>query len=378
MKINVDKESLLKSIQVADSIISSKNVNTILSNCLFNVTKDQIEILSTDNEMAVRTKIDAVSEGDISFTANGKKFSSILKELPNDELVININDQMTIDIKTKSKEVKGHYSLIGTGTDEYPEIPAFSETGSLEVEQSILREMIKKVMYSASNDTIKPVFNGIYVISEKKGTMSAVATDSRRLALITRILENESELELGEGFIIPLKTVNEVFRLLESTGLCRFSLNNNQCFFRIGNTEIISRIVDGQFPNYKHVIPLENNMEVIIETKKMLESVKRAMIFTREPANKVILTFNGSKLKIEANTPELGEAEEELTVESTSDEKVTLGINAQFMIDCLKEIDSYSIKCGITGQMSPVTIMPEDDREYVSVIMPIQIKSTGE
>ncbi len=378
MKINVDKESLLRSIQVADSIISSKNVNTILSNCLFNVTKNQIEILSTDNEMAVRTKIDAVSEDTISFTANGKKFSSILKELPNDELVLNINDQMTIDIKTKSKEVKGHYSLIGTGTDDYPEIPEFSEKSAIEIEQSIMREMIKKVMYSASNDTIKPVFNGIYIISENKGTMSAVATDSRRLALITRIIENESELELGEGFIIPLKTVNEVFRLLESTGLCRFSFDNNQCFFRIGNTEIISRIVDGQFPNYKHVIPLENNMEVIIETKKMLESVKRAMIFTREPANKIILTFNGSKLKIEANTPELGEAEEELTVESTSDEKVTLGINAQFMIDCLKEIDSHSIKCGITGQMSPVTIMPEDDKEYVSVIMPIQIKSSGE
>jgi len=378
MKINVDKESLLKSIQIADSIISSKNINTILSNCLFNITKEQIEILSTDNEMAVRTVIDAVSEGDISFTANGKKFSSILKELPNDELVLTINDQMTIDIKTKSKDVKGHYSLIGTGTEEYPEIPIFSENSVIELEQPVLREMIKKVMYAASNDTIKPVFNGLYIISTKKESMSAVATDSRRLALISRTMENGGGVNLEEGFIIPLKTVNEVFRILESTGQCRFSYDSNQCFFQIGNTEIISRIVDGQFPNYKHVIPHENNMEVIIESKKLLESVKRAMIFTREPANKIILTFQGSKLKIEANTPELGEAEEELTVESSSEEKITLGINAQFMIDCLKEIDSVSIKCGITGQMSPITIMPEDDKEYVSVIMPIQIKSSDE
>ena len=378
MKIHVDKENLLKSIQTADSIISSKNVNTILSNCLFNISKEQIEILSTDNEMAVRTVIDAVSEGDISFTANGKKFSSILKELPNDELVLTINDQMTIDIKTKSKDVKGHYSLIGTSTEEYPEIPLFSENSVIELDQPVLREMIKKVMYAASNDTIKPVFNGLYIISTKKESMSAVATDSRRLALISRTMDNGGGMNLEEGFIIPLKTVNEVFRILQSTGQCRFSYDSNQCFFKIGNTEIISRIVDGQFPNYKHVIPNENNMEVIIESKKLLESVKRAMIFTREPANKILLTFEGSKLKIEANTPELGEAEEEITVESTSEEKITLGINAQFMIDCLKEIDSVFIKCGITGQMSPITIMPEDDKEYISVIMPIQIKSSDE
>ncbi len=378
MKINVDKENLLKTIQIADSIVSSKNVNTILSNCLFNITKDQIEILSTDNEMAVRTKIDAVAESNISFTVNGKKFSSILKELPNDELVIDINDQMAIDIKTKSKEVKGHYRLIGTGTEDYPEIPEFSENSAIEIEQSLLKEMLKKVMYSASNDTIKPVFNGIYLINEKPGFISAVATDSRRLSLITRNLDNETDIGLQEGIIIPLKTVNEIFRLLESSGLCRFSYDNNQCFFRIGNTEIISRIVDGQFPNYKHVIPLENSQEVIIETKKLLDSVKRAMIFTREPANKIILTFNNSKLNIEATTPELGEAEEELNIESNSNEKVTLGLNAQFLIECLREIDSYSIKCGITGQMSPITIVPEDDKEYVSVIMPIQIKSSAD
>jgi DNA polymerase III subunit beta len=374
MIIHVDKDALLKSINIADSVISSKNINTILSNCLLKVTKNGIEILSTDNEIAIRTKLSAVSDKSVSFAANGKKFASILKELPSDELTINVNDSLLIDITSKSKEVKGHYTLIGISPDEFPEIPGFVDDNSIEIEQGILKEMIRKVNYAASSDTIKPVFNGIFFISNTKGNISAVATDSRRLALITRTVKQE--INFGDGIIIPLKTVNEVSRILESSGNCRFSFNNNQCFFKIGNTEIISRIVDGQFPNYRQVLPKEFMFEMEISTKKLYDSVKRAMIFSREPANKIVMNIQNNKIIIQANTPELGEAEEELAVKSSKDDKISIGINAQFLVDSLKEVDSEYIKCGITGQMSPVTITPINDDNFVSIIMPIQIKSS--
>jgi DNA polymerase III subunit beta len=374
MVIHVDKEALLKSINIADSIISSKNINTILSNCLFKVSKNSIEILSTDNEIAIRTRLSANSEKSLSFAANGKKFSSILKELPNDELSINVNDSLLIDITSKSKDVKGHYTLIGLSADEFPEIPIFMDDNSIEIEQSMLKEMIRKVIYAASGDTIKPVFNGIFFISNSKGNVSAVATDSRRLTLITRSIKQD--INFGDGIIIPLKTVNEVSRILESSGTCKFSFNNNQCFFKIGNTEIISRIVDGQFPNYRQVLPKEFMFEMEVPTKKLYESVKRAMIFSREPANKIIMNLQNNKIIIQANTPDLGEAEEELSVKSSKDDKISIGINAQFLIDALKEVDSEFITCGITGQMSPVTMTPINDDNYISIIMPIQIKSS--
>jgi DNA polymerase III subunit beta len=374
MVIHVDKETLLKSINIADSVISSKNINTLLSNCLFKVSKSSIEILSTDNEIAIRTRLSANSDKSISFAANGKKFSSILKELPNDELSINVNDSLLIDITSKSKDVKGHYTLVGLPAAEFPDIPAFMEDNSIEIEQAMLKEMIRKVMYAASGDTIKPVFNGIFFISNTKGNVSAVATDSRRLALITRSVKQE--INFGDGIIIPLKTVNEVSRILESNGTCRFSFNNNQCFFRIGNTEIISRIVDGQFPNYRQVLPKEFMFEMEVSTKKLYDSFKRAMIFSREPANKIIMNLQNNKIIIQASTPELGEAEEEISVKSSKDEKISIGINAQFLVDSLKEVDSEYIKCGITGQMSPVTITPVNDNNYISIVMPIQIKSS--
>lgn len=374
MIIHVDKEALFKSINIADSVISSKNINTILSNCLFKVTKNSIEILSTDNEIAIRTRLSANSEKSVSFAANGKKFSSILKELPNDELSINVNDSLLIDITSKSKDVKGHYTLIGLSADEFPDIPVFMEDNSIEIEQAMFKEMIRKVIYAASGDTIKPVFNGIFFISNTKGNISAVATDSRRLALITRSIKQE--INFGDGIIIPLKTVNEVSRILESSGTCKFSFNNNQCFFKIANTEIISRIVDGQFPNYRQVLPKEFMFEMEVPTKKLYDSVKRAMIFSREPANKIIMNLQNNKIVIQANTPDLGEAEEELSVKSSKDEKISIGINAQFLIDALKEVDSEFLTCGITGQMSPVTMTPINDDNFISIIMPIQIKSS--
>ena len=373
MIINVDKESLLKSINIADSVISSKNINTILANCLFHVDKNELEILSTDNEIAVRTKINVVSDSSESFTANGKKFSNIIKELPNDELVIEVNESFRIDIKSKAKELKGHYTLFGTTTDEYPEIPDFKDENSVELDQAVLKETLKKVIYAASTDTVKPVFNGIFLTADHEGTMTAVATDSRRLSKITRAIDNKIDFE--NGIIIPLKTVNEVYRLLDIKGKCRFSFLKNQCFFKINNTVIISRIVDGQFPNFSQVIPKEFAFEAVIQTRKFHDAVKRAMIFTREPANKIVLHFSENHLLIQASTPELGEAEEELDIKSSGKNKISLGLNALFLSEALREIDSDSIRCGITGQMSPVTLQPENDSNYVSVIMPIQIKT---
>lgn len=374
MKLTINKDTILKAINTADSVISSKNINTILSNCLFNVSRDNVEIIATDNEMAVRTQIDASADNDFSFTANGKKLSSIIKELPDEDISITIDDSMVINIK--SSNIKGNYTFYGIDSNEYPQLPEISNENSIDIEQATFKEMIKKVIYAAATDTIKPVFNSIYIISEKPGTITAIATDSRRLSMITR--EINSEAFIGEGIIIPLKTINEVYKLLSNSGSCKISFDSKQCYFKINETEIISRVIEGQFPNYKQIIPKEYSHKSIIETSKILDSVKRAMVFTREPANKIIMTLNKDILHIEANTPELGQAEEELNIESDNKEKIFLGINAHFLFDTLKQIDSFSFVCGITGQMSPITIIPEDDKNYISVIMPIQIKTSAE
>lgn len=372
MKIVVDKDVLQKSVSIADAIVSSKSVNTVLSNCLFNISKDQIVIISTDNEIAIRTSLDTVADENMSFAVSGKRFAGILKELPRGEVEIIIDRSFMIDIKTKGG-LKAHYTLVGASGEDFPEIPVFADEGACEISQTIFKDMFKKVSHAAALDTIKPVFNGIYLMADGPGKLVAVATDSRRLSMISRKIDNG--MDLSEGIIIPLKTASELTRLMGSGGVCQFSLLENQCFFRIGETEVISRIVDGQFPNFKQVIPKEQKINVIVETKKLVDSLRRAMVFTREPANKVILNFNKDILVIESKTPDLGESEEEISIESDAKDTLSIGINALFLMDTLREIDSDSVYIGMTSQMSPVTLHPEGDPDFLSVIMPIQIKS---
>lgn len=374
MTILVDKESFIKALNITDSVIASKLMNSILSNTLLAINDKEMILIATDNEIAVRTKISVISNIEKTLLINAKKMIGIIRELPNDEIQISIEDKYQIKITSKSKDIKGHYTLIALPNEGYPTIPEFKNDSAIVLDQSLLKEIIKKVIYAASSDTIKPVFNGILITIDSNNKISAVATDSRRLAIIVKNLQNDNDNRLE--IIVPLKTINEIYRLLQNTGKCEFSVHNNQFFIKIGDTEIISRIVDGQFPNYKQVMPREYIAEVEIDTEKFHDSVKRAMVFTKEPANKLILSFSGKKLIIRAQTPELGESEEEIELLKGFDDSITIGINAQFLIDALKEINADTIQCGITGQMSPLTIVPKADDTFTSIIMPIQIKSS--
>ncbi len=371
MRIEVDRDNLLRGIGIADTVISSKNINTILSNCLFNVSKDHLEIASTDNEIGIRTTVEAVSDSTLSFTVNGKKFAGILKELPKGTVIVEIDSSYLVSVI--SKGVKGQYKLVGTAKGDFPDIPQFDDEHSIEVDQALLKDAIRKVVYAAATDLIKPSFNGVYFVSEDFGTINAVATDSKRLSIVNIPVDKSVKLE--EGVIIPLKTVHEVMRLLGNYGTCRFYLGKTQCFFRIGETELVSRVVDGQFPNYRQVIPHENKMNAVVPTRQLLESLKRVMIFTKEPSFKIVLAFTRETLKIEAKTQDLGEAEEEVVIEMDSEDSITVGMSAQYLIDAVKEIGDDEIILGLTSQLSPMVITPLKMKDSKSVIMPIQIKS---
>ncbi len=371
MRIEVDRDNILRAIGIADTVVSSKNINTILSNCLFNVSKDHIEIASTDNEIGIRTSVEAISDSSLSFTVNGKRFAGILKELPKGTVIAEIDSSYYVSVI--SKELKGQYRLVGTAKGEFPDIPHFDDEQAVEVDQGVFRDAIRKVVYAAATDLVKPSFNGVYFVSEDFGTINAVATDSKRLSVVT--IPVDKSVKLDEGVIIPLKTVHEVMRLLGNYGTCRFYLGKTQCFFRIGETELVSRVVDGQFPNYRQVIPHENKMNAVVPLKPLLEALKRVIVFTKEPSFKTVLHFSRETLKIEAKTQDLGEAEEEIAIEMDNDDSITVGMSAQFLIDAIKELGDDEITLGLTSQLSPVVITPSKSKDCKSVIMPIQIKS---
>jgi DNA polymerase III subunit beta len=371
MYFEIDRDLLHRSVNIADSIVSSKNVSGILSNCLFMVTKGELIIISTDNEIGIRTSCDAVADSTFAFTLNGKLLSQILKEMPKGLCRIEIDETYSANISSLSKDMNGNFKIVGTSRGDYPEFPDFDEDSAIEMDQVILKSMIKKVVYAASTDAIKPVFNGVLINFEGANGFVTVASDSRRLSLSRK--KTDTVLDLKDGIIIPLKTINEIFKLLNS-GICKFSVKGNQCFFKVGETEIFSRLIDGQFPNYKQVIPREYLSSAVIDTKKFTESLKRVMVLTREPSFKVALKFSKDKLVLEAKTPELGESIEKMEIDYKGDE-LLIGINSQYVMESIREIETLAFKMSITGQMSPVVITPENSEDYLSVIMPLQLKN---
>ena len=197
MRIEIDKDQLMEAIGIADSIIPSRSVNAILSNCLFNVIKDEIEIISTDNEIGIKTRVEGVADGEVSFTVEGKRFYGILKELPRGVVYIDVSSSSALDIT--SKAIKGHYKLLGTSAEDYPDLPAFYNKEEVEIKQSEFKALIKKVMYAAASDNLKPVYNGIYIVPDVSKKITFIATDSRRLAIITK--EMDAPVEIEEGVI---------------------------------------------------------------------------------------------------------------------------------------------------------------------------------
>jgi DNA polymerase-3 subunit beta len=369
MILEIEKSALLRAVVIADSIIQGKSVNAVIDNCLFSVFKDYIIIQSTDNEISLKTEIEANSDSEGMFTCDGKKLAQILKEMPDGLINISIESNL---MKVQSKTIKGSYKLVTTDGENFPEIEIQNFENLVELDQNVFKKMIKKVIYAASHDSIKPVFNGVYLVSPGAESLNLVASDSRRLSLISKEVANSSSLT--NGAVIPLKTINEVFKLLDS-GMFKFGLSETQCYFQIGTTTIISRLIDGNFPDYDKVIPKDYLDTVIVDTKKLITSLRRVMVFTKEPTFKVTMEFTSDKLIIASKTPEYGEASEELPIERQNSEELVIGINSQYIMDSLKEIESFALKINLTGQMSPVTLVPEDDENYVAVIMPIQLRS---
>jgi DNA polymerase-3 subunit beta len=379
MKFIVDKTLFISALKKVKLSIASKNSNTILSSYLLSIKNNQIAITGTDNDEAIICSLPVIADIDFDFSVEASILLSALATLSNENVEIVLNSDNILSIKSvassfscfKKKITASIIQIPCTDKSDFPVIPRINKKEAFEVEQSVFKDMIKNVSYAASTDVIKPSFNGVYFISEKKGFMSVVASDSCRLSICSRSFSDE--VEIKEGVIIPLKTINDLLKIL-GNGKCFILVKNNQCFFKIDNTEIITRVIDGQFPNYKQVIPVDYVKKVYVKKDSLIDSLQRVMVFTKEPSYKVYLNFLSDKIKIEAKTAEIGEGFEEITAESNNKEDISLGINSQYLLDSIKDIDFDIIEIGITGVMSPLCIKNEKDEHTTAVIMPIQIK----
>ncbi len=371
MNFYVEKDLLLKTLLTVDSTITVKSANYILSLSLFNVSKDKLEIVTTDKDIMMKSSIKVNASKQFSFLVNGKKLANIIKEFPKGDVTVCVDDNFSISIS--SKLLKGNYTLVGMPKGEFPEFIKIQESIAFDIDQIDFKEMIRKVAYSVANDNIKPAFCGIFFTMDENTKLTAVATDAKRLSLFS--IPVDSSLKLKEGVIVPKKAIGEIYRLLSDSGKCVFSIGMNMCSVKIENTEIVSRLVDGQFPNYKQVIPREFTETIAINREKFLETIRRIMIFTKEPFYKVSFKLENDVLYIYSEYPEFGKAEEELSVITTNNSTMEFVLSANYLYESVREMDEEEIEMKILMPTSPIMIKPKKRKDELFIVMPVQSKN---
>ncbi len=335
MKFTISKDVFMEGLQKVQNVVSSRAMLPILSNVLLTAKDGRLILTTTDLDVGITGSVEANVEKEGATTLPAKRLFSIIKELPSSEV------QVTVDAKNYATIQSGpsKFKIIGLADSEFPPLPDFTEAKSFKIPQVELRNGLKKTAFAISTDETRYVLNGIFA-SFREGKLSLVATDGRRLAMADMELEFPASDE-GD-IIIPAKAIHEVQRLLGDSGDLELKLSDGQISFQVGDTLLASKLIEGNYPNYRQVIPGDSNERIIIERERLLETVRRVAILSSDKSNSVKLTFRENEIEVSANSPDIGEAQETMEVAYTGPD-MQIAFNPAFLQAPLHALDNENV-----------------------------------
>jgi DNA polymerase III subunit beta len=368
MNLTIAKEQIINGLQAVQNVVGTRTTLPILSNVLIRAEKDRLEFTATDLDVTISCAVEASVKKPGSATVPVKKLFGIVRELNNPEIEIEIDDKNLCSVRSGAS----FYKINGLAAEEFPPLPKFKEDKKVVLPQEKIRGMMKKTSFAISTDEARYVLNGIF-ISLKEHKMTMVATDGRRLALVDEDVD-VSEKSQGE-FIIPAKAVNELNRLLQDKGDIEIRYTDNQASFTLKDDKgfsilIISKLIEGNYPNYRQVIPAETKERIALSREELLHALKRAEIMTSEKSNSVKLTFGKNNLAITANSPEVGEARESLAINYKGKE-MAIAFNPKYMIDPLNALPNEEVFIELIDELSPGVL--KINGPFLYVVMPMRL-----
>lgn len=363
MKVKCLKENLSYGLQNVQRAITGKKTIPILDGILIKAENNHLKITATDLELGIETKIPAeiIEEGEVVVTSG--KFIELIKKLPNVTIDLNkINNNLNIKYLNSEVELKGF------NPDEFPLLPEVQEEFNFSIKTVNLNSLIKKTLFASSPDESRPVFNGaLFNISENE--IKIVTTDSHRLAINKLKIENNENLI---NIIIPRKTLNEIQKIFkDDEEIIKVFGNSKQVCFINSDTKIISRIIDGKFPNFDQVIPKNYQTVIKLNKKDFLDTIERASLFVDSIDNVSIIKLNikDSNLNITSKS-ETGYLNENLNAYVEGD-KLEISFNSRYLIESLKIIETDDIEFKFSGSLSPA-IIKETNESYIYLVLPLR------
>ena len=374
MKFKINQDHFSNGLQQVLNVVASRSTMPILSNVLIEAEEEHISLTTTNLDLGIRCRIKADVSETGSITLPVRKLATIVKELPVSEVFLETNKSNQAKITSGGSLFK----IMGIGSEEFPPLPTFENRKVFELAQDEIVNMLKSVSYAQSTDENRYILNGVYFnFADEKLTL--VATDGRRLGLTG--LELEVSEENAGSLILPAKTVAELERLMGKGEKVNIAFNDRQAAFEIGLDEagdsglvdhlyLVSKIVEGNYPNYRQVIPKETEHRVKIERELMLECVHRAALVTSDKSNSVKIKISKNLLEISGQSTEYGESHESMAIAYDGPE-VQVAFNPQFLMEPLKALTKDEVFFEFKDELSPGLFKTLDN--FICVIMPLRL-----
>lgn len=364
MKIVCDSAKLAKACMNVQRTVSTKSTIPAIEGILIDALGDNVRLTGYDLEVGSETYIPSEIEENGSIILNARNLCDILRMVPDETVSIESDERNICKIKSGETE----YSIIGTSSEEYPDLPKISGGFPIVINQGLLKDMIKKTIFSVSTSERNPVHSGIkFEIVEGKITL--VAVDGARLAIRREDIDYSGE---DVSFVVPAKTLGEIVKLSEDEeDVYSISVGKRHISFEVGEYRIISRLLEGNFIDYKAAIPLSASTTVAAPTRRVIECVERTSLIITDRSSPVRCIIENGMLKFSSVTS-IGTANDKMPADITGGD-IEIGFNSKFILDALKACETDEIKIELNSANQPILILPTQGDKFLFLVLPVRI-----
>ncbi|MBI4209651.1 MAG: DNA polymerase III subunit beta [Deltaproteobacteria bacterium] len=371
MECIFNKGTLIQGLQLTQNIADKKNTMPILGNVMIKSHKEEVEIFATNLEVSIRTRIPAQIQQEGVLSLQAQKTYEVVRELPGSEVHLKGKENFWGEIESG----KSFFTLAGLDPKDFPKLEVEQSDILFQIEASSLKHLIDKTTYATSTDEARYHLNGVFVeldYSKKKGMIKGVATDGHRLALVEEEIASEGPLHLEKGVLLPRKGLMEVKKAFtESEGKIEVGISKKMVFLRRDGMSISMRLISGEFPDYRQVIPKGGNRFLVLKKEPLIGALRRILLLSSDRYRGVRLNLTKQEAILSLHNPDIGEARENLPAEYTGD-PLEMGFNTRYLLEAVLACDEENVQFDFKDELSPVLVQGPEHKKSLAVIMPMR------
>jgi DNA polymerase-3 subunit beta len=369
MKFSASQSSLLGGLTPLAAVVPTKSPMPVLTHFLLQLSGNRLTITATDLEISMETQVEVKAEKEGRALLPARKFLDMVREFPDVMVTVEASEAGRIKLTAEKQE----YDLASENVQNYPKVPSLEEMASFVMERAKLRRAISKVVFAASRDELRPQLTGVYV-KAGPGEVRLVTTDGHRLVKV--VIHQDAYKGEAREWIVPVKAMNTVGRMCDREGDVQILFSEKQVAFRVGTTTLITKLIEGRYPNYEAVIPAENKNLLTVDLDQFHAAVRRAAIVSNEISRQIRLKLRSDHLQIQVEDIEQGNEGQETVPCTYNGEPMDIGYNATYVMDVLKQIDTPEVAFELGTPTSAGIVRPteqEKDENLLMLIMPVRL-----